>query len=124
LVVAAPVAALYPYNAYRILFPHLPLACLVPLGSERFVIIKVLIGVHLSLGLWFIGKFRDFQSPRVHTPVAAGRLVEIYPLRPDCRGSLLQHVVGTRRIDGQPVAFAAPPVASALRSGLNLRTCS
>ncbi len=69
LVVVIPVAALYQYNSYRILFPHVLLACLVLLGCQRFEVIKVLIVVHLSLVLWFVGRFRELHAAQVHAPV-------------------------------------------------------
>jgi hypothetical protein len=64
-----PVAALYPFNSYRILYPHLLLACLVLLSFEQFEIIKILIIVHLALCLRFFEKFGEAHSIRVRTPV-------------------------------------------------------
>jgi hypothetical protein len=63
--VLIPVAALYPSNSFRILYPHFLLACLVLLGCQRFEIIKILIIIHAVIGLRFVDKFREFHSPRV-----------------------------------------------------------
>jgi hypothetical protein len=68
--VLIPVAALYPNNSFRILYPHFLLACLVLIGSGRFEIVKILIIVHAVIGLRFVEKFREFHAPRVHATLA------------------------------------------------------
>jgi hypothetical protein len=85
--VLVPVAALYPVHAYRILYPHLLLASLVLLGLGRLELIKILIILHLALGLRFVDFFRDQHYARVRTPIPGAlecnRYMQYDPTAPD-----------------------------------------
>jgi hypothetical protein len=91
--VLVPVAALYPVHAFRILYPHLLLASLVLLGLGRLELIKILIILHLALGLRFIDFFRDQHSARVRTPVPealeCNRYMQYDPAAPDAYANTL-----------------------------------